>query len=173
MLGKWWPTRTALTSKNGLAVALGLALTGCPTGPSLDTPYEEYVPEPSGIDSSTLTSSTTTGSAPCDDSNVNEALLRWCSGTPCHGTLGQDNGKAPLWLFSPTRSSDFLNQAAVTEGCSAELIIDTANPEASLLLTSLRSTSPCGVEMPQVGAIDVPAEQACIEEWVLSLAGGY
>ncbi|HEU5077147.1 MAG TPA: hypothetical protein VFU02_23310 [Polyangiaceae bacterium] len=153
---------------------LGVSLTGCPTGSALDTPHEEYVPEAAeivtGNGPSSVTSSTTSGRVPCDDTNVNDGgLAYWCGG--CHGSEGQDNGTAPLWLFSPTRSTDFLNRAAVTQGCTAELIVDTANPEASLLFSSLRGTSPCGVKMPKNLVIDIPAHQVCIEEWALGLAG--
>lgn len=169
--------RSALTSEKGLGALVGLALVGCSYGASLDTPYEEYVPAAAVVDansssnSNTVSSSTTGGGAACDDSTVNEAaLLNWCSGVPCHGEVGSNNGKAPLWLFTPTRSSDFLNQPAVTAGCGDELIIDTGNPEASALITSLRGTSPCGLEMPKLVSFDGPEQQNCIEEWALGLA---
>ena len=172
--GKWWPMRSALTSEKGLRSLLGLALVGCSGGASLDTPYEEYVPAAAVVDanSNTVSSSTTGGGAACDDSTVNEAaLLHWCSGVPCHGEVGSNNGKAPLWLFAPTRSTDFLNQPALTPGCGDELIIDTADPEASALITSLRGTSPCGLEMPKLVSLDVPEQKNCIEAWALGLAG--
>lgn len=172
--------RSTLTSENVLGAIVGLAIVGCSGGASLDTPYEEYVPAAAIVDansssnSNTVSSSTTGGNAACDDFTVNEAaLLNWCSGVPCHGEVGSNNGKAPLWLFTPTRSTDFLNQPAVTPGCSDELIIDTANPEASVLVTSLRGTSPCGLEMPKLVSFDEPEQQTCIEEWALGLAGAH
>jgi len=187
---KWWPTSSALTSNNENAVSerrfrhgsalpvvrvlapvLGLMLAGCPTGAELDTAYAEYEPVPDGIGASTVTSSTTSppvGS--CDDTNVDDvAMNEWCGTSACHGD-GAAPGDAPLWLFSPTRSTDLLNLPAVTTGCGAERIIDTANPEASLIITAIRNTSPCGVEMPDSFPINVPEQQACIEAWVLGLA---
>lgn len=169
---KWWPSRQVLTRKNGFGVLLGLTLTGCATGADLDTPYGEYRPEPTvtSTSTSTVTSSTTSAGGACDDSNVNEALVGWCSGKSCHGDLNMNTDLAAFWLFSPTRSTDLLNQPATTEGCSAELIIDTTEPAASLLVTSLRGTSPCGVQMPKGFALNAPEQQACIEEWALGLA---
>lgn len=180
------PTHLALTSKNarravrsarGLGALLGLILTGCPTGADLDTSHEAYLPtpttgvKPSSVSSSGDTSSTTAGNEPCDDSTVDGALYYWCSSSSCHGDVDENNGDAPLWLFSPTRGTDFLNLPATEEGCSDELIVDTANPEASLLLTAIRHTSPCGVAMPDGGIrLTKPEDQACIEEWVLGLA---
>lgn len=168
---KWWLSRSSLTRKNGFGVLLSLALTGCPTGTVLDTPYEEYIPEPGPNPStSTVTSSTTSAGGPCDDSNVNEALLDWCSGSSCHGGVDKNDNMAPLWLFSPARSTEFLNLPATTVGCSAELIINTTDPDASLLVTSLQGTSPCGVKMPKGFVLSAPEQQACIEEWALGLA---
>jgi len=154
---------------------VGLGLTGCPTGATLDTPYEEYEPTPTTVTNTvtsttnTTTSSTTGGGEPCTDANVNElAMDYWCGTAACHGTAESEEAAAPLWLFSPTRTTDFLNLPAVTEGCTAELIVNTTTPENSLLITSLKHTSPCGLEMPD--GIDIePMELACIEQWVMSL----
>ncbi|HEY6727108.1 MAG TPA: hypothetical protein VI197_23905 [Polyangiaceae bacterium] len=148
---------------------LALALAGCSTGADLDTPYAEYAPEPVGPSTSTSTSSTTSGVGACDDSNVTPALQDWCSGPSCHGNVNQQYSDA-FWLFSPARSTELLNRPAAAAGCSAELIIDTVDPEASLLITSLRGTSPCGIEMPKGFALSSPEQQACIEEWALGLA---
>jgi len=189
--GKAWPTPATLTSKNasrparwasslylrsvqGVAACLGLVLSGCPTGTELDTSYEEYFPTPTtGVKPSTnSSSSTTSGDVTCDDSNVNDlGMSKWCGTDKCHGDVGLDNARAPLWLFSPTRSTDFLNRPALTQGCEAELLVNTENPAASLIYAAIRFTSPCGLEMPAEDyPIPVSEEQACIEEWVLGLA---
>lgn len=181
---KGWLSCLAQTRKIGggtargsrsAALALALALAGCTSAADLDTPHGAYVPEPTGTDTSTTdpatTATSTTGwSGPCDDSNVNPALDGWCSGVPCHGSVDSNVHNAPLWLFSPTRSSDFLNLPATTPGCSSELIIDTAMPEASLIVSSLRGKSSCGVQMPRGFALTAPEQQACIEQWALGLA---
>lgn len=151
---------------------MGLGLTGCPEGATLDTPYDDYELPTNGADNPG-NSSTTTGLVDCDDSNVNEVLENWCSTSRCHGNPNTNNASEPasmpLWLFSPTRTSDWLNKPAATEGCSAELLVNTTTPEDSLMITSLKQASPCGVEMPK----DYPIEGepvACIEAWVLGIA---
>jgi len=54
---------------------------------------------------------------------------------------------------------------AVTTECAAELIVNTTTPDESLILRSIKHTSPCGLEMPD--GIDVkPDIMACIESWV-------
>jgi hypothetical protein len=149
---------------------LGLELTGCPEGAPLDASYDSYIVPTNAANPGTA--STTTGVVDCDDSNVNDVLESWCSTSVCHGNPNTNNASEPesmpLWLFSPTRTSDWLNKPAVTEGCSAELLVNTTTPEDSLMITSLKQASPCGVEMPK----DYPIEGepvACIEAWVLSI----
>jgi len=140
--------------------------TACAVGEPLDTPYEEY--EPSGI----LGTSTTSGAVACDDSNVNEQALRyWCGTKSCHGDPGNNNGSAPLWLFSDTRSTDLLNLPATWQGCTTELVINTTTPENSLIITSMKHMAPaaCGLEMPK-GGLEMPPEKlTCIEQWVYGL----
>lgn len=143
----------------GLAMLVGLGLTGCPVAADLDTPYEQYAPQPS-------VASTTGGGGGCNNETVNEqALDYWCGSKTCHGTTESNETSAPLWLFSPTRTTDLLNLAVVTEPCTAELVVNTTTPEESLIIRSMKHTSPCGLEMPD--GIDVdPEALACIESWV-------
>ncbi|HEU5077149.1 MAG TPA: hypothetical protein VFU02_23320 [Polyangiaceae bacterium] len=164
-----------------LAMLVGLGLTGCPTGAELDTPYEEYEPIPTTVTNTatatttaTATStatSTTSGPGACDNSTVDEVMHYWC-GTPiCHGDIGVNNADAPLWLFSPNRATELLDLPATEEGCTTELVINTTTPEQSLIITSMKHTTPaaCGIEMPK-GGFEIPQmEYTCIEQWVYSL----
>lgn len=147
---------------------MGLGVTGCPVGTALDTPHEEYVPLSYGA----TNASTTAGAVDCDDSNVNEVLTTYCSSSGCHGDPNTNNAgepaSRPLWIFSPTRTSDWLNKPAATEGCSAELLVNTTTPEESLMITSLKQESPCGVEMPWMYPIEGDPV-LCMEAWILSL----
>jgi hypothetical protein len=142
---------------------IGLGLTGCPAGAALDTPYEQYDPTLGG---------TTGGNALCDNDNVNvEAMNYWCGTATCHGTEASSETAAPLWLFGPDRTTSLLDLPAVTEDCTTELIVDTTTPENSLIIRSMRHTSPCGLEMPD--GIDIePDALACIEAWVNGLVDG-
>ena len=159
-------------------MVVGLGLTGCPTAAELDTPYEEYEPIPTSVTVITVTSypvtsSTTSGPAGCDDSTVNEVMEYWCGSAACHGTAASDVRDAPLWLFMPTRATDFLDLPAEWENCGTELVINTTTPENSLIITSMQHTvpPPCDIEMPK--GIDIPDEEyACIESWVYSLVAG-
>lgn len=153
------PTRRPM----GLLVLMGLGLTGCPVGASLDSPYEDY--NPTQGTPGTVTS-TTSANGDCTDADVDtRALNFWCGTSTCHGTPESNETNAPLWLFSPTRTTDLLNLAAVTKECTAELIVNTTTPDESLILRSIKHTSPCGLEMPD--GIDVkPDIMACIESWV-------
>lgn len=168
-----WATPELTRAPLGWAMLVGLGLTGCPTAATLDTPYEEYEPVPTGVttntNTNTVTSTTTSGGDPCNDSDVNDrAMSYWCGTPACHGTPESSEAAAPLWLFSPTRTTDMLDLPAVTEGCTAELIVNTTNPENSLIITSMKHTSACGLEMPDGIDID-PTELTCIEQWVMGL----
>ncbi|HEY6727109.1 MAG TPA: hypothetical protein VI197_23910 [Polyangiaceae bacterium] len=155
----------------GWAMLVGLGLTGCPTAADLDTPYDEYEPIPTVVTNNNVTSSTTSPNEGCDDTTVNEGgMYYWCGTKTCHGTPESNETSAPLWLFSPNRSTELLNLPATEAGCTTELIINTASPERSLILTSMNKTTPeaCGIEMPK--GIDIPdPEHTCIEQWVYSL----
>ena len=149
-----------------LTMVVSLWHTACAVGEPLAKPYEEY--EPSGI----LSTSTTSGVVPCDDTNVNaQAMEYWCGSRFCHGDSGDNNGAAPLWLFSDTRATDLLDLPATWQGCTTELVVNTTTPENSLILTAMRHTAPaaCGIKMPKGGLAMPPADHSCIEQWVYGL----
>jgi hypothetical protein len=115
-----------------------------------------------------VTTATTGGTANCTDADVDQIFLMWCSSAPCHGEPGgvvlpTDND---LYLFSPTRKTDFLRLG--TE-CPSESIIDVNNPAASLLVTTLTRSAACGVMMPLGPPLD-GALIDCVKGWVTDVA---
>ncbi len=55
-------------------------------------------------------------------------------------------------------------------GQAAYLLVDTANPEESLMYTKCLDAPPCGSQMPLIGADKLDDEQlACLLEWISSL----
>lgn len=57
-------------------------------------------------------------------------------------------------MFSPTRATDWIGRRGTLTAkhdCTAEVIIDATNPDRSLLVSSVRHTSPCGQEGLQPG----------------------
>lgn len=167
-----------MRARLGWAMVVGLGLTGCPAGASLDTPFEEYEPVPTTVDNTitnTATATSTTSSDPgCDDSNVDDTMMvYWCGSSACHGTPASSERAGPVWLFSPDRTTELLDLPAEWENCGTELVVNTAAPEKSLILTSINETvpPPCDVDMPK--GIELPDEEyKCIEQWVYSLVAG-
>ena len=88
----------------------------------------------------------------------------------CHGTpeppYGLDTAFEPL-LFIPDVRTAWLDVPGTY--CPSEMIIDTENPAASLLITTLNRTAECGVAMP-VGPRLHQSEIDCIAEWVYQVA---
>jgi hypothetical protein len=108
-----------------------------------------------------------------------------CDGIVCHGAPGVASDASFLGsgldLFSPTRETDLVNKPAtyrdVPEAdlpyCSEppELLIDSANPAASLIVTKLyEGMYSCGAAMPasEMEAI-TDADRQCISDWVACL----
>ena len=175
------------------SLALALLCTGCPVGGKLDGPYQDYIAD---ISTSAVTSTATSGAATtatattvagttgvggstgvtstgatattgpaCD---INMVFNLNCSSNSCHGTPGGDPTAPPsgLFLFGPP--SDLMRLGIA---CPAEYIINPTDPMASLMLTTLRGTAACGVDMPQ--GFPLAAEDiACVEQWVLASVGG-
>ncbi len=166
-----------IAAQVGLSV-VGLFLTGCPVGAELDQP-ERYDPsitmpvQPSG-------SSTTGGSPACDFT----VAMTTCQGSICHGSPGVASALtlgAGLDLFTADRDSKLIDaQATYTgvadpENCptTPELLINSANPDASLMLAKVNGTYSCGASMPvtQVEKF-TSVELDCVTAWVYYLAGG-
>lgn len=185
--GQGSATPRKLVSRSWVSL-LALVCTGCPVGAALDAPYEDYVPPvggniTSGNGSGTVTgtggaSSTgtaTTGGTMCGDAEVDAIFLMKCSNVICHGDPGGNpTVSSGLFLFSPTRNADMLDRPGIVSDkydCSAERVIDSANPAASLMITTLTRTAPCNVQMP-VGPKLPQTDIDCITQWVNSVASG-
>ena len=101
------------------------------------------------------------------------AMAKGCGTIACHG------GVAPplLELIAPGVETRLINVPATYEAAeglcppTAELLIDTADPMASLLVKKLDGTQMCGDPMPQLAIIGfTDADKACIRSWALELA---
>ncbi len=143
----------------GLAAWAALLCTGCPAGASLDTPYQDYeLPSSGATNTSTTATGTTGGMATCGDAEV-DVIFAQCGSSACHGDptgfSSDTEVESKLWFYLPTRKADWLNRPGLARGtngyCSSEYIIDVANPSNSLLVTTLKGTSACGLKMPPFG----------------------
>ena len=84
---------------------------------------------------------------------------------------------AGLDLFRPDRETWLVNRAATYAGVSdasacpavPELLVDSENPEESLILEKIEGRQSCGLREPMVGEL-ADADQQCITDWVLWLA---
>ncbi|MBL4632435.1 MAG: hypothetical protein JKY56_01110 [Kofleriaceae bacterium] len=122
-----------------IAVAL-LLLTGC--AGEFDNP-EEYRAAKNHTCADTLTLLETT-----------------CGTVGCHSSMG---GAAGVDL----QSSDIVGRLAEqASSCGELVIIDSANPRASLLLNKLGATPTCGQTMPLGGTALTAVEIACIEDFL-------
>jgi hypothetical protein len=100
-------------------------------------------------------------------------MAKGCGTIACHG------GVAPplLELIAPGVEARLINVPATYEAAeglcppTAELLIDTADPMASLLVKKLDGTQTCGDPMPQLMIMGfTDADKACIRSWALELA---
>jgi hypothetical protein len=158
-----------------LSAAIGLLCTGCTAGSALDTPPQQYI-QPASATTGTGTGgmtgvattgavATTGGPPACTDAQVNELFLANCSTSSCHGNPGADpNVTSGLYLFDPAIRTSFVGRPGAT--CTTELLIDQANPRASLLVTVLKQVAQCGVAMPSTFLKLDDADIACVESWV-------
>src|SRR5690606_7460363 len=126
-----------------------------------------------GTGGATSTGTATTGGTMCGDAEVDGLLYMRCGGSICHGEPGGDpNVSSGLFLFSPTRKADMLDRPGGVfdmNDCSAEFVISSANPSASLMITTLTQTAACGLRMP-VGPKLPQTDIDCITQWVNSVA---
>lgn len=137
---------------------VALLLGGCPTGADLENP-ERYV-------------------APCDPPQL---FISSCSSVACHGDVNNPMPPLNTDLVSPGLVERLLDVPAsydqVTDNASCpvdspELLIDSQNPERSLLLTKLEGTHACGEQMPY---FDDPLDQNainCVRTWINEIVAG-
>lgn len=110
---------------------------------------------------------TTAGSA-CD---VEGTLFPTkCTDALCHNATDLI---ADLDLESPGLPSRVVGQASSPdEECPGELLVDPANPEASLLYAKLVDPPPCGSPMPFTGDPLTEEEVQCVLTWIEGLGAG-
>jgi hypothetical protein len=154
-----------------LSVSAALPLVGCPG--SLDNPgqYSEGVGDGSGGSSGSSGSGGSGGGmVQCNIpvADVPEQLIRGsCATSSCHDA---SNPAGELDL-SPAGIEERLIDKASTQ-CPAEVLVDSANPENSLMLEKVSSAMPgCGDRMPFGGSLP-PEEIACVREWINLITGG-
>ena len=114
-----------------------------------------------------------TPGAACDIQAVMAKPENGCVNSLCHGAQYQGG----LDLASPGVETRLVDVHSTTEACGGEPLIDSQNPENSLLLRLIDparfAAAPCGVMMPFGTKTGVSAEDlSCFESWVTSLTGG-
>lgn len=136
-----------------LCIATALMVQGCPSGGSLEN-KDEFLAPVDGV--------------ACDPTDV---FLK-CSNSICHQS---EDGMPPggsVDFFAPGFGAKLIDLPATYAGVvdtadcpeTPELIIDSANPSASLLFKKVEDTHSCGSVMP-IGAGLSTAEIDCLKSW--------
>jgi hypothetical protein len=133
----------------------------------------EPTAEPSSMPSGEPTSSSSSGdftfSPGCED--VVGTILgnaAKCGGGLCHG------GPGTMPVYMDFGDPEGLRERIVDkpgDTCKDALVIDSANPEQSLIFEKLKAIPSCGMHMP-VGGDLPPADIECLTEWVNAMANG-
>jgi len=92
-------------------------------------------------------------------------FLERCTGPGCHSS----QAPAALVDFETPGIAERLVDVEGTSFCNNALLIDSANPLASLLLDKLGPEPSCGSQMP-IGSPLSAEEVACIEQFVMDAA---
>lgn len=140
-----------------LAALLLLATTGCPG--SLENKDDFLAAGGGGASAGPSTGSQ--GGAPADDP-CNGLITERCATSTCHapGVTPPDlsyEGRVERIRDQPARCDDTL------------LLVDTANPEQSLMYTKCTDAPPCGSRMPLVDGPLEDEELACLLDWIETL----
>lgn len=146
-------TKLTLASVSALSLAaLGGAVVGCPG--TLD-------------DESRFTTDGGTQPTVCNDAPT-VVFTPSCASAGCHNKADSASSGG-LDLESPDivgRTKDVMAKGG------AGLLIDSANPEKSVIYTKMKSPAPFGARMP-LGAMQLPADKLeCVLNWIKKEAGG-
>lgn len=153
--------RSSFMPASGLLLIVAGVLQGCPTGASLDNAEEHLAYKPE-IDT-------------CDAEPLFEEE---CSGSICHSSKADGTVAGGVNLDPPGVGARLLNQPATYpklegDGCPEvpELLVNSAEPEKSLLMLKLRDEQTCGDGMPHPYRTSKlsPSEMACVEAWMAEL----
>lgn len=141
-------------------LVLSLLVAGCLDGAELDNAAEFKAPDIS------------TGT--CDPTDI---FADRCSGSICHGAGDAGPPGGGVELIAAGFESGLVDQPASYPNLSdcpttAELLIDSSDPSASLMLKKLTGTHSCGDGMPVPYPVTALSddEYACVELWVNDLA---
>jgi len=142
-----------------LLVLVPLGLGGCPTGGQLSDPNDHL------------------GEHSCD---APQLFLTSCAGSVCHSPDANGNVVGEIDLVTPGFEADLIDRpsdySAVedSDACppaGAELIVNTASPEASLLIRKTSGGHACGLPMPPPGYAPLSeVDLECIRQFTLALA---
>ncbi len=91
-----------------------------------------------------------------------------CSGSICH--TAANAATYPPDLVSAGVEARVKDIVSTTMACAGGKYIDSANIEASLLLTKLTAAPGCGIQMPFAKAALTQDKIDCIRSWVTSIA---
>lgn len=97
-----------------------------------------------------------------------------CGTANCHGSQGQrPRGYTDLGYSVNDVATRLLDlPGSPREACAEGKVIDTVQPEASLLLRKLDPVPPCGLHMP-FGTYKISDfDKSCIERWVTAAVNG-
>lgn len=154
-----------------------------PTVQPTVSPQNSTSAEPDESDDTTSSVSPTTSVAPAttvtpssgvsaECADVPTRILQGkCAGTTCHGEPG-----SPAAAFSDIASTtDPMNLLDVPAKftCSSKMLIDSANPADSAILSAVDADDHCsGGQMPSGGPYLTADEVSCLTEWVNAVASG-
>jgi hypothetical protein len=107
------------------------------------------------------------GSGGVEECDGFQILSENCGTSNCHGM----GAVFTPFVASESDISEWVDAPAAT-GCAStgDSVFDTANPAASLVITKLGTSPPCGGRMPPPAPGSItPAQIACIEEFIEGL----
>jgi hypothetical protein len=153
--------QTSFLRRLSLLATAACVLTGCPLGAPLDNAEEQNVAR----------------YEPPRDDCIDDLLPLRCGTEGCHGA-GEDGTVAGgVDLNLPDAESRVYNLPATYPGLTGcpsppELLVNSANVSASLMLTKIYGTHSCGDGMPVPRIVKAlkGEELVCYENWIQSMA---
>jgi hypothetical protein len=88
-----------------------------------------------------------------------------CGTSGCHG----EGSNLEDFAASEAAARAFIDKPGTLACTGQGLVIDTENPEDSLMVRKLSDDAPCGQQMPISGEPLSAAEVECIEDWISGL----
>ncbi|HEX9297010.1 MAG TPA: hypothetical protein VF881_14300 [Polyangiaceae bacterium] len=116
----------------------------------------------------------TAGGSSIDPCMANIVVTNKCATLGCHGEGAP--ASADLLLTASSVGANAVtfvdkSNAGFAMACMAGAykLIDSQNPEASLILTKTKMPQPCGTLMPQLPPLLTAADTACVLSWIRSV----